>query len=164
VPSVSSPHELLGLVAMVVLASAPSGCGFSPYGLMLVPFLLTLFLFGIALGILGIALVCGSGPRRVARLAHPRRRTPFAAVFYPRWRPYPPGCSGFSTCCPVPCCSEGCGRSWGEAAHFGKRAPVGPRSLRALHPAGAHVVFRMGLPGSSCGRAVGGRYKAESSA
>ena len=76
--------SLLGLVAMVVLASAAFGLRFFAFGLMLVPFLLTLFLFGIALGILGIALVLRFGPASEWLVwPIPALVTPFAAVFYP---------------------------------------------------------------------------------
>src|SRR5271169_5707564 len=47
----------VGLVVMLVLATAVFGLSFFVYGVMLVPFLLVLFMCGIALGILGSAAV-----------------------------------------------------------------------------------------------------------
>ncbi|HYK62168.1 MAG TPA: ABC transporter permease [Bryobacteraceae bacterium] len=74
----------VGLVVMLVLASAAFGLHFLAYGLMLVPFLLVLFLFGIALGITGCAIVLRLGP--VAEWfiwPIPALLSPFAGVFYP---------------------------------------------------------------------------------
>src|SRR4051812_14450000 len=47
----------IGLVVMLVLASAVFGLSFATYGVLLVPFLFVLFLFGIALGIFASAVV-----------------------------------------------------------------------------------------------------------
>ena len=47
----STVTSLIGLMVMLVLATAVFGLSFFAYGLMLVPFLLILFLFGVALGI-----------------------------------------------------------------------------------------------------------------
>ena len=52
----------VGLVVMLVLASAVFGLSFFAYGIVLIPFLLILFLFGIALGILASAMVLRLGP------------------------------------------------------------------------------------------------------
>ena len=74
----------VGLLMMVVLASAVFGLSFFGYGLLLVPFLLVLFLFGIALGILGSALVLRFGPASEWLVwPVPALLSPFAAVFYP---------------------------------------------------------------------------------
>src|SRR3989475_5386712 len=47
----------IGLIVMLVLASAIFGLSFVSYGPAVLPFLLILFLFGIALGIIGAAIV-----------------------------------------------------------------------------------------------------------
>ncbi len=74
----------VGLLMMVVLATAFFGLSFFAYGLMLVPFLLVLFLFGIALGIFGSALVLRFGPASEWLVwPIPAVVSPFAAVFYP---------------------------------------------------------------------------------
>jgi len=74
----------VGLVMMLVLASAVFGLSFFGYGLLLVPFLLALFLFGIALGIFGSALVLRFGPASEWLVwPVPALLSPFAAVFYP---------------------------------------------------------------------------------
>ncbi|MCP2500782.1 MAG: ABC transporter permease [Deltaproteobacteria bacterium] len=74
----------VGLLMMVVLASAVFGLSFLGYGLLLVPFLLALFLFGIALGIFGSALVLRFGPASEWLVwPVPALLSPFAAVFYP---------------------------------------------------------------------------------
>lgn len=74
----------VGLVVMVVLASAVFGLSFLAYGMMLVPFLLVLFLFGIALGILCSAIVLRFGPASEWLVwPVPAILSPFAAVFYP---------------------------------------------------------------------------------
>jgi len=74
----------LGLVVMVLLASAAFGLSFFAYGAMLVPFLLVLLLFGIALGIVGCALVLRFGPASEWLIwPVPALLSPFAGVFYP---------------------------------------------------------------------------------
>jgi ABC-2 type transport system permease protein len=74
----------VGLLMMVVLASAVFGLSFFGYGLLLVPFLLVLFLFGIALGIFGSALVLRFGPASEWIVwPVPALLSPFAGVFYP---------------------------------------------------------------------------------
>jgi ABC-2 type transport system permease protein len=74
----------VGLVVMIVLASAIFGLSFLSYGIALVPFLLVLFLFGIALGILGAAVVLRFGPASEWFIwPVPALVSPFAGVFYP---------------------------------------------------------------------------------
>jgi ABC-2 type transport system permease protein len=74
----------LGLLAMLVLASAVFGLPFASYGLLLVPFLLVLFLFGIALGVVGAAVVLRFGPASEWFVwPLPALVSPFAGVFYP---------------------------------------------------------------------------------
>jgi ABC-2 type transport system permease protein len=76
--------SLMGLLVMVVLATASFGLDFFAVGLMLVPYVLVLFLFGIALGILGISVVLRFGPASEWLVwPIPAVITPFAAVFYP---------------------------------------------------------------------------------
>jgi ABC-2 type transport system permease protein len=84
----------IGLVVMLVLASAIFGLSLFGYGALLVPFLLVLFLFGIALGIVGCAVVLRLGPAAEWFVwPIPGLVSPFAGVFYPvatlpRWMQY----------------------------------------------------------------------------
>jgi ABC-2 type transport system permease protein len=74
----------VGLVVMLILATAVFGLSFFSYGLMFLPFLLVLFLFGIALGITGSALVLRFGPASEWFIwPIPALISPFAGVFYP---------------------------------------------------------------------------------
>jgi ABC-2 type transport system permease protein len=74
----------LGLVVMILLATAVFGLSFFIYGAMLVPFLAVLFLLGIALGILGCAIVLRLGPAAEWFIwPIPALLSPFAGVFYP---------------------------------------------------------------------------------
>lgn len=74
----------VGLLVMLVLATAVFGLSFLSYGGALVPFLLVLFLFGIALGIVGCAIVLRLGPSAEWFVwPIPALLSPFAGVFYP---------------------------------------------------------------------------------
>jgi ABC-2 type transport system permease protein len=74
----------VGLVVMLILATAVFGLPFLAYGTMAVPFLLILFLSGIALGIFGAALVLRLGPASEWFIwMIPATVSPFAGVFYP---------------------------------------------------------------------------------
>ncbi len=74
----------VGLIVMLVLATAVFGLSFFTYGAMFVPFLLILFLFGIALGICGSAIVLRLGPAAEWFVwPIPALVSPFAGVFYP---------------------------------------------------------------------------------
>ncbi len=74
----------VGLVVMLVLATAVFGLSFFALGLMLIPFLLVLFCFGIALGILASALVLRLGPASEWLVwPMPALLSPFVGVFYP---------------------------------------------------------------------------------
>ncbi|OBS08859.1 ABC transporter permease [Acidihalobacter prosperus] len=74
----------LGLMLMMLMASAIFGLSFLTYGLLLIPFLLILFLFGIALGIFCSALVMRLGPATEWLIwPIPAVISPFAGVFYP---------------------------------------------------------------------------------
>ena len=76
--------SLLGLVAMVALASTVFGLSFLVYGPALLPFLLVLFLTGIALGMFGVSLVLRFGPASEWLIwPIPTLLSPFAGVFYP---------------------------------------------------------------------------------
>lgn len=76
--------SLVGLMVMMILATAIFGLSFAAYGVMLVPFLLVLFLFGIALGIVAGAVVLRLGPASEWFVwPLPALITPFAGVFYP---------------------------------------------------------------------------------
>ena len=84
----------IGLVVMVVLATALFGLSFFVYGVMLVPFFLVLFMCGIALGILGSGVVLRLGPPAEWFVwPIPAIISPFVGVFYPlstlpRWMRY----------------------------------------------------------------------------
>jgi ABC-2 type transport system permease protein len=74
----------VGLLVMLVLATAVFGLSFLSYGGALLPFLLVLFLFGIALGIVGCAIVLRLGPSAEWFVwPIPALLSPFAGVFYP---------------------------------------------------------------------------------
>jgi len=74
----------VGLVVMVVLATALFGLSFFVYGVMLVPFFLVLFMCGIALGILGSSVVLRLGPPAEWFVwPIPAIISPFVGVFYP---------------------------------------------------------------------------------
>jgi len=74
----------VGLLVMLLLATAVFGLSFAAYGLLLVPFLLVLFLFGVALGIVGSAVVLRFGPASEWFVwPLPALVSPFAGVFYP---------------------------------------------------------------------------------
>jgi ABC-2 type transport system permease protein len=74
----------IGLLVMLVLATAAFGLSFAGHGLVLVPALLVLFLFGIALGIAGSAIVLRLGPAAEWLIwPIPAVLAPFAGVFYP---------------------------------------------------------------------------------
>lgn len=74
----------VGLVIMLILASAVFGLSFFAYGAMIVPFLLILFLCGIALGIVSSAVVLRLGPAAEWFIwPLPAMISPFVGVFYP---------------------------------------------------------------------------------
>jgi ABC-2 type transport system permease protein len=76
--------SLVGLAAMIALATAVFGLSFLGPGLLVAPFLLTLFAFGIALGVAAIALVLRLGPAAEWLVwPIPALLAPFAGVFYP---------------------------------------------------------------------------------
>ncbi|MGH6888874.1 MAG: ABC transporter permease [Rhizomicrobium sp.] len=76
--------SLVGLLTMLLLASAAFGLSFLVYGLALVPFVLVLFLSGIALGIAGSAMVLRLGPASEWFVwPFPAFLSPFVGVFYP---------------------------------------------------------------------------------
>ncbi|MGA8705719.1 MAG: ABC transporter permease, partial [Steroidobacteraceae bacterium] len=76
--------SVIGLVVMLLLATAVFGLQFAALGLLLLPFLLVLFLFGIALGVLASAMVLRLGPASEWLVwPIPALLSPFAGVFYP---------------------------------------------------------------------------------
>jgi ABC-2 type transport system permease protein len=76
--------SLIGLLVMIVLASALFGLSFLSYGILFIPFLLVLFGFGIALGILACAMVLRMGPSSEWFVwPIPMIVSPFVGVFYP---------------------------------------------------------------------------------
>lgn len=76
--------SFVGLVVMLVLATAVFGLSFFVYGALLVIYLLVLFLFGIALGIVACAIVLRLGPASEWFIwPIPALISPFAGVFYP---------------------------------------------------------------------------------
>ncbi|MCB4756983.1 MAG: ABC transporter permease [Elusimicrobia bacterium] len=76
--------SLIGLIAMLVLATGVFGLSFFTYGLLALPFLFVLFLFGIAFGILSSAVVLRLGPAAEWFIwPIPALLSPFVGVLYP---------------------------------------------------------------------------------
>ena len=76
--------SLIGLVAMLVLATWVFGLSFISLGVMLIPFVLVLFLFGVALGVMASALVLRLGPASEWLVwPMPALLSPFVGVYYP---------------------------------------------------------------------------------
>jgi ABC-2 type transport system permease protein len=76
--------SLLGLIAMLTLATTVFGLSFFVYGAALLPFVFVLFLSGITLGILGTAIVLRFGPASEWLIwPIPSVISPFVGVFYP---------------------------------------------------------------------------------
>jgi ABC-2 type transport system permease protein len=76
--------SLVGLAAMVALATAAFGLSFFAYGAAVVPFLVILFAFGVAFGVVGVSLVLRLGPAAEWLIwPIPALLAPFAGVFYP---------------------------------------------------------------------------------
>jgi ABC-2 type transport system permease protein len=74
----------VGLVVMLVLATAVFGLSFFFYGVLLVPYLLVLFVFGISLGVIGCGIVLRLGPASEWFIwPIPALISPFVGVFYP---------------------------------------------------------------------------------
>jgi ABC-2 type transport system permease protein len=74
----------VGLVVMLVIATAAFGLSFAAYGVLLAAFLGVLFLFGIALGIFGAGVVLRLGPAAEWFIwPIPAVLSPFACVIYP---------------------------------------------------------------------------------
>ena len=76
--------SVLGLLAMLVLATGVFGLDFLRLGVFLLPVVCILFVFGIALGILASAMVLRWGPASEWLIwPIPALLAPFAGVFYP---------------------------------------------------------------------------------
>lgn len=76
--------SLIGLVIMMVLATAVFGLSLFAYGPMILPFLFVLFLTGIALGIVATSIMLRFGPSAEWLIwPLPAMLSPFAGVFYP---------------------------------------------------------------------------------
>jgi ABC-2 type transport system permease protein len=76
--------SLLGVVAMLLIATLWFHLSVLVYGIIMIPFLLSLFLFGIAFGIFGCALVLRFGPASEWFIwPIPALISPFAGVLYP---------------------------------------------------------------------------------
>jgi ABC-2 type transport system permease protein len=76
--------SVVGLVAMLILATLVFGLSFVSLGLMLIPFVLVLFLFGIALGIAASGIVLRLGPASEWLVwPMPALLSPFVGVYYP---------------------------------------------------------------------------------
>ncbi len=74
----------VGLVVMVLVATAVFGLSFAAFGLTILPFLLVLFLFGIALGIFASGVVLRLGPASEWFVwPVPALLSPVVGVFYP---------------------------------------------------------------------------------
>jgi ABC-2 type transport system permease protein len=75
---------VVGLCAMLLLATSVFGLSFFAYGSVMLPFLLVLFLTGIALGIFATGLMLWLGPAAEWLIwPIPAMLSPFAGVFYP---------------------------------------------------------------------------------
>jgi ABC-2 type transport system permease protein len=76
--------SLIGLLAMLVLATSVFGLSFFSLGLMLIPFVLVLFLFGVALGVMASGMVLRLGPASEWLVwPMPALISPFIGVYYP---------------------------------------------------------------------------------
>lgn len=76
--------SMIGVIAMVLLATLVFGLSFFAYGVMLAPFLLVLFLTGIALGIVATTIMLRFGPASEWLVwPIPAVISPFVGVFYP---------------------------------------------------------------------------------
>jgi ABC-2 type transport system permease protein len=74
----------VGLLVMLITASAVFGLSFFAYGLPIIPLVLVLFLFGVTLGILSCAIVIRLGPAAEWLIwPLPAMLSPLACVFYP---------------------------------------------------------------------------------
>jgi ABC-2 type transport system permease protein len=74
----------VGLIVMLVLATAVFGLSFFAYGLVLIAYLLVLFLFGIALGVIACGIVLRFGPASEWLIwPIPALISPLVGVFYP---------------------------------------------------------------------------------
>lgn len=80
----SMATSIVGVAAMLLIATLWFHLSVLIYGIMMIPFLLSLFLFGIALGIFGCALVLRFGPASEWFIwPIPALISPFAGVLYP---------------------------------------------------------------------------------
>ena len=76
--------SIVGVTAMLLIATLWFHLSVLAYGLMMIPFILSLFLFGISLGIFGCALVLRFGPASEWFIwPIPALISPFAGVLYP---------------------------------------------------------------------------------
>jgi ABC-2 type transport system permease protein len=76
--------SLVGLLVMLVMATAIFGLPFLALGVLSLPYLLILFLCGISLGVFGAGLVLRLGPASEWFIwMIPATLAPFSAVFYP---------------------------------------------------------------------------------
>ncbi len=99
--------SLVGLLVMLLLASAVFKLSFFALGLAVVPFLLILFLFGVSLGIFTSAVVLRLGPSAEWFVwPVPALISPFAGVFYPI-ATLPQGMQVVSNFLPPSCVFEG---------------------------------------------------------
>jgi ABC-2 type transport system permease protein len=74
----------LGLIVMLVLATAVFGLPAFVYGALLIPYLLVLFVFGISLGVIGCGIVLRLGPASEWLIwPIPALISPLVGVFYP---------------------------------------------------------------------------------
>ncbi len=76
--------SMLGLAAMLLIATLIFGMSIFAYGVMIFPFLLILFITGTALGILGASIMLRYGPSSEWLIwPIPAMIAPFVGVFYP---------------------------------------------------------------------------------
>lgn len=133
--------SIVGLIAMVILASLAFGLSFFSFGILLVPFLLSLFLMGIAMGILACAMVLRLGPSAEWFVwPIPTVLAPFAGVFYPV-STLPSWMQAFSRVIPASYVFEGIR----DIVAGGRASPllaVGALGLGTVYIVGAAWVFR----------------------
>ncbi|HWA60526.1 MAG TPA: ABC transporter permease [Caulobacteraceae bacterium] len=152
--------SVLGLVAMLTLATGVFGLSFLAYGAALVPFVLTLFLTGIALGVLGSAIVLRFGPASEWLIwPIPSLISPFVGVFYPL-STLPPWMQAIGRAMPPSYVFEGMRAIVaGHAAPWGRLAAGA--GLAVLYLAGAWAVFA-GVHRYAIRTGLIARYSAES--
>lgn len=152
--------SMVGLVVMLILATAAFGLPFLALGALSLPYLLILFLTGISLGVFGAGLVLRLGPASEWFIwMIPATLAPFAAVFYPV-SSLPAWMRAISYAVPPAYVFEGL-RAAVDGGRLAASPLLGGLALTALYAAAALFFFR-----STYRRAIRtgliARYSAES--